>query len=389
MRRFPIFIVLLACTAAACAGENPAPQAAGPGEFREGWRQAAAPAQKTEGKGALTARQEALLAAIPHFEAAAAADPGNTSYRVGLGYTYLAAGRYQQAKETIDQAVGRDRSNPLLYLLRAQAEAALAYMNPQTKAKEIDTALRSFDDAAHLDPANSLALIQAASVAFEVGKQEVALAKLEAGLALPGMALYRLPIPDGLDENASMSIKMWQYAQMWQWGEMVARCQNAARMTLKHGKGKEDAGDQAGAEAAYKQAHALGRQVGNAQPNLFITVSVSLNLMEDAYTNLARVADAKKSREAEAWKGEAGVISIAREELFGKLQSYMKRLDENPPASIEADLALEAESVARPMLGVGLSPTYKAPHIPAGAGAESPAPPPQGPKASPGSAETK
>jgi len=425
VRRFPILIVLLACTAAACAGENPAPQAAGLGEFREGWRQAAGPVQKTEGKGALTARQEALLAAIPLFEAAAAADPGNTYYRVGLGYTYLAAGRYQQAKETIDQAVGRDRKDPLLYLLRAQAEAALAYMNPQTKAKEIDTALRSFDDAAHLDPANSLALIQAASVAFEVGKQEVALAKLEAGLARPAMTLYRLPIPGDLgpspleyaasrakitegllpglwwerlkpecqDKCQKMcqaeSIKMWQYTQMSQWGEMVARCQNAARMTLKHGKGKEDAGDLAGAEAAYKQALALGRQVGNAQPNLFITVSVSLNLMEDAYTNLARVADAKKSREVEAWKGEAGVISIAREELFAKLQSYMKRLDEGPPASIEADLALEAESVARPMLGVGLSPTYKAPHIPEGAGAESPAPPPQGPKASPGSAETK
>ncbi|MFB3882685.1 MAG: tetratricopeptide repeat protein [Armatimonadota bacterium] len=356
--------MLLVCASVACAGEK---QVSAPEEFLEGWRQAAAPAQQTEEKGAFTARQEALVAAIPHFEAAVAADPGEISYRVGLGYAYLAAGKYQQAKEAIDAAVQRSRSDPLLYLLRAQAEAALAYMNPERKAEEIGAALRSFDDAAHLDPANSLSLIQAASVAFEVGKREVGLAKLEAGLARPEMKLYRLPIPEGLNESAAVSIRMWQYLQFWQWGEMLARCQNAARMALKYGKEKEEAGDLAGAEAAYKQALAIGRQVGNARPNLYITVSIAFNLMEDAYMNLARVADAQKSPEAEAWKGEAGVVSIGRQELFGKLQGYVKRLEEAPPLSVEADLALEAEDVSRPMLGVGLSPTYRAPR-PSGSG---------------------
>jgi tetratricopeptide (TPR) repeat protein len=332
---------------------------AGLNEFRAGWRAAASPAPSQQGKGALQARQEALIAAIPHLEAAVAAEPKNAGYLISLGYVYLSAGKYQQAKETLLQATGRDRKDPLPHLLRAQAEAALAIMNPDTKAEQIGAALRSFDDSAQLDQTNSLALVQAASVAYEVGKQEIAREKLKAGLARPGITLYRLPIPGDLSPDTSTSIKMWQHAQMWQWLEMLARAQNAARLLLKEGKQKEDAGDLGGAEALYKQVLALGRQVGNAHPNLFITVSTSLNMMEDAYIALARVAEARKSHEVEAWNGERGVIAIGREELFGQLQSYTKGIDEAPPASVDDTLELEARNVARVMRGVGLSPTHE------------------------------
>jgi len=356
VRRFPVWIVLLACTVAAWAAET---EPAGLSEFRAGWREVAAPASRQEGKGALQARQEALQAAIPLLEAAVSAEPRNVSYRISLGYVYLSAGKYEQAREALFQATERDRKNPVPYLLRAQAEAALAFMNPDTKAQEIGTALRSFEDAAQLDQTNSLALIQAASVAFEVGKQEVALVKLQGGLARPGMTLYRLPIPGDLSPDTSTSIKMWQQAQMWQWLEMLYRCQNVARMLLKEGKEKEDAGDLDGADAVYKQVLALGRQVGNAHPNLFITVSTALNTMEDAYIGLARVSEARKSRDAEAWNGERGVVGIGREELLGQLQIYTKRLDESAPASIDDTLELEAQSVAWVMRGVGLSPTHE------------------------------
>jgi tetratricopeptide (TPR) repeat protein len=356
VRRCLVWIALLVWGVAAWAAET---EQAGISEFRGGWREVASPGPRQEGKGALQVRQEALQAAIPHLEAAVSAEPKNIGYLISLGYVYLSAGKYQQAKETLFQATERDRKNPLPYLLRAQAEAALAFMNPDTKAEEIGTALRSFDDAAHLDPTNSLALIQASSVAFEVGKQEVALAKLEGALARPGMTLYRLPIPGDLSPDTSTSIKIWQHAQMWQWLEMVARCQNVARMLLKEGKQKEDASDLDGAEAVYKQVLALGRQVGNARPNLFITVSTALNIMEDAYISLARVAEAKKSREVEAWNGERGVVAIGREELLGQLQAYSKRLEDDPPSSVDDTLELEARSVAWVMRGVGLSPTHE------------------------------
>jgi tetratricopeptide (TPR) repeat protein len=356
VRSYLVAIVLLACPVSARAAET---EPAGLSEFRAGWRAAASPGPRQEGKGALQARQEALQEAIPHLEAAVSADPKNVSYLISLGYVCLSAGKYQQAKETLLQATERDRKNPLPYLLRAQAEAALAMMNPDTRAEQIGAALRSFDDAAQLDQTNSLALVQAASVASGVGKQDIAMEKLKAGLARLGMTLYRLPIPGDLSPDTGTSTKMWQQAQYTQWLELLARCQNAARMLLKEGKQKEDARDLQGAEAAYQQALALGRQVGNARPNLFITVSTALNIMEDAYIVLARVAEVRQSRELEAWKGERGVVAIGREELLGQLQVYTKRLQESPPPSVEAALELEARSVARVMRGVGLSPTHE------------------------------
>ncbi len=285
----PIIVIMLLASSVARAAKPAPTKADGPSEFRAGWREVAAPVLGHEGKNPLQARQEALMAAIPHFESAVSANPGDASYRLSLGYVYLAAGKYQQAKEALSEAVQRSRKNPLPYLFRAQAEAAISFMAPETKGKTIGTALRLFDDAARLDPTNSLALIQAASVAAEAGKQSMGVAKIEAALQRPGMMLYRLPIPGDLDPSKSNSAKMWQHAQLWQWLELLARSQNAARVMIKFGREKEAGGDLEGAEAVYRQVLVLGRQVGNAQPNTFVAVNTGMDIMEDAYTSLSHL----------------------------------------------------------------------------------------------------
>ncbi len=171
--------------------------------------------------------------------------------------------------------------------------------------------------------------------------------------------LHRLPIPGDLDPDPTTSIRMWQRAQMSQWSELLARCQNAARMISKLGREKAESGDLDGAEALFRQALEIGRHMGNAKPNLFISVNAALNVMEDAYLNLARVAHAKQDPEEQRWAGEAGVLGIGRQELFVGLQHYLKLIEEAPPASLDDLLREEAEYVARTMLGVGLSPTAK------------------------------
>ena len=332
----------------------------GEAEFRAGWLAVVAPRQGTQTGNALQARQEALLSAIPHFDAAVAAEPDNADYRTALVYAELAAGKYQLAYDAVSEAIARKKDSPLLYLLRAQAEAALAHMDPETAPDKAEKVIQSFEDAAHLDPTNSLYALQAASVAFDAGRGELALKKIEATLQLPGITLHRLPIPGDLDPDRTTAIQMWQHLQMSQWSELLARCQNAARMVSNLSKEKFDAGELDAAEALLTQALKIGRQIGNAKPNLFISVNSALNVMQDAYTGMAAVAKAKQdSAEEERWTGEAGVLIIARQDLYAAVQRYVKLINEKPPASIDDLIQEEAEQVAHTMLGAALSPTAK------------------------------
>ena len=327
-------------------------------EFRAGWLAVVAPRQSDQTGNALQARQEALLAAIPHFDAAVVAEPDNADYRTALVYTELAAGKYQLAYDAVSEAIARKKDRPLLYLLRAQADAALAHMDPETAPDKAEKAIQSFEDAAHLDPTNSLYALQAASIAFDAGRGELALKKIEEALQLPGITLHRLPIPGDLDPDRTTAIQMWQHMQMSHWSTLLARCQNAARMASRLSKQKLDAGELDAAEALLTQALEIGRQIGNAKPNLFITINSALNVMQDAYAGLAAVAKARQDPAEEGrWTGEAGVLTIARQDLYAAAQRYVKLINEQPPASIDDLLQEEAEQVAHTMLGSALSPT--------------------------------
>ncbi len=332
----------------------------GEAEFRAGWLAVVAPRQGQQTGNTLEARQEAVLSAIPHFEEAVAADPDNSDYRTALVHAELAAGKYQQAYDAVSEAIARKKDSPLLYLLRAQAEAALSHMDPETAAGKAEKVIQSFADAAHLDPSNSLYALQAASVAFDAGRRGLALKRIEEALQLPGITLHRLPIPGDLDPDRTTAIQMWQHVQMSQWSGLLARCQNAARMASKLSKEKLAAGEVDAAEALLTQALEIGRQIGNAKPNLFISVNSALNVMQDASAGLAAIAKAKQHpADEERWTGEAGVLIIARQDLFAAVQRYVKVIDEEPPASIDDLIREEAEQVARTMLGAALSPTAK------------------------------
>jgi tetratricopeptide (TPR) repeat protein len=347
-------LVLLLLAAPVLRAEQAAPK--GDAEFRAGWLALVAPMSAQRKSSALQARQEARIAALPHFEAAAKADPDNVSYRTALGYVYLAAGKYQLAKETLDEAVARSKRDPLLYLLRGQADAALAQMEPETASAAVERVMRSFDDAARLDPTNSLAGLQAASVAFDAGRRDLGLKKLTEALQRPGMTLYRLPIPGDLHASRSNALRIWQYIQVWQWLELISRCDNVVKTELKLGGEKQETGDLDGAQALYEQALQVARRIGNARPNTIVCVNSGINAMEDSYVRLLELARKKSSKQAEQWEGELGVLQIGRSELQGILQTYLKRIEENPPDSVEALLEYEGESVGRVMLGIGLTP---------------------------------
>ncbi len=357
MRKIPAVVLMLLMASVAFAGETPvAPK--GDDEFRAGWLALVAPMSVREKTAGLQARQEARLAALPHFEAAVKADPENVSYKTALGYACLAAGKYQLAKDTLDQAIAQSKRDPLLHLLRGQAEAALGLMDPETASATVEKVMRSFEEAARLDPKNSLAPLQAASVAFDTGRKDLGMKKLNEAMERPTIMLYRLPIPGDLSADRSTALKQWQYVQMTQWMEMISRGGNVGRVLLKQGGEKQEAGDLKGAHTSYLQALEVAKRIGNVRPNLIITVNTAMNAMEDSYVRLLDVAKkTNDNKETERWEGELGVLQIGRTELGAVLQGYIKHVDENPPATVEAMLDLQGENISRVMLGIGLTPT--------------------------------
>jgi tetratricopeptide (TPR) repeat protein len=369
------FVLLAARIAVAEEASNPAKQAEV--EFRAGWTTMATPTTAA-GQSKLEAYQGALTKTIEHFEAAVEARPKHTDYRTALVYAYLAAGKYQRAYEEVGTAIARNRADPLLYLLRAQAQAALTYVDHDHRGEWFRDALQSFEDAAALDPENALAPLQAASVAYDADQNETAMKKLEQALVRPGITLYRLPIPGDLGADRGESLKLWQAIQLRQWWEIVNRGQNVAQKLVKSGEAYEQAaaramegegegGESGGlsedarsylqtAEERYRTALEVGRQIGNTRPNLVITVNSALNIMQDAYVHLARVGRRLRSPDVQRWEGEAGVVQIGRQYLLRALTAYQESLEAQPPASIDDLLKLEGGQVAGTMLGVALSP---------------------------------
>ena len=358
MRAFQIAVLATALAVAGLASGARAEEACAEGraEFLAGWREFAKPFSPEATDRTLTARQEARLAALPHLEAAVAAEPEDEQYRISLAYVCLTAGRYQKAKEILDSSLELNRDSPMLYLLHGQAEAALAQMEPAKASSRIKPALESLGRAAQLDPENALPLLQAASVAFDVARPDLALPLLELALGREGCTMYRLPIPADLGSDHVSSLHIWQYVQYEQWSQLIARGDNVSKAALRLGAEKEKLGELEAAERHFQQALSVGRAVGAARPNLYISVNAAINLMEDAYGNLLRVAEARESKEAPVWRNELGVLQIGRGMLAGALQGYLQEVATSPPDSVEALLELEAEGLRMIIAGIGLTP---------------------------------
>jgi tetratricopeptide (TPR) repeat protein len=385
---------------------GPSAQAAlpkGAEDYREGWRIFASPKPGPDKRITLESRASAHKDAVPKLEAAVAADPTSLKYRTALVYTLLSASEYQKAKTAVDAAIKRERGDPLLYLLRAQAEAALAQMDPAKASNNVGPAIAALDRASELDPTNSLPLLQAVSIALDLDRLDLALPRLERALALPDCRLYSLSVPFDLDPNPSVAVTLWQQIQFTYWFDLLARCQNAARGVVRLGDQAVKTGDLEAAESRYQQARQIGRMVGRSKPYLFLSVGTAVDILDLSYQRLAAIAqgqadvagqaagEAKKAgqdtaaydqeasrwkHEAEKWNGERGVLQFGASQLQGALGSYRKQLAETPPPSIEAMTQLEAGWLTSVMAGIGLEPEKvppSAPQAPAGKPAAAPA----------------
>ena len=356
-RRISAFLIslLLATTAAQAKSRPVAGPPAGEAEYRAGWLALIAPSLNPKTVGSLDAREKARHTAISHFNEAVAADPKNPTYQASLSYVCLGVGKYQTAKTAIDLAIDVERKDPVLYLLRGQAEATLAQMDPAAAAQSIGPAIAAFDRAAQMDPKNALPLLQAASVAYDVDRLDLAAPRLQQALTRPECRLYRLPVPTDLLPEKGPSLQIWEQIQLGYWVDLLARGQNVANSLLRLGGQEEKLGQLESAQAYYQQAYEVGRKVGRIEPHLFISVGTAIDILDRVYTAFVRVATAKNDPQAtEKWQGELGVLRIGRGELEGIVPQYFAALKTNPPASVEEMLRREAEQVGRVFRGIGL-----------------------------------
>ena len=233
---------------------------------------------------------------------------------------------------------------------------------PVTAGKNIGKAITAFDRAGELDAKNALPLLQAASVAFFVDRLDLAEPRLKQALARPECRLYRLPVPTDLEPARGSSFRIWEQIQMSYWMELLARCQDAAASALRLGVQAEKLRQAEAAEAYYRQAYEVGRQVGRIQPNLFLSVGTAIDILERVYPALARIATAKgDTQQAEMWNGEAGVLQIGRGEMEAAMPEFFAALKSDPPASVDEMLSLEAVHVGRVYRGIGLGVSAPAP----------------------------
>jgi hypothetical protein len=165
---------------------------------------------------------------------------------------------------------------------------------------------------------------------------------------------------------------MWHYVQLAQWQQLIARCVNVQRGLLKLGAksmraadadtgeappAEQSAEEIEAAEGLFRQALDLGRHVGSAEPNLFVTVWQGMEMMQNAYEGLAGAAALAGSGDLQRWDGEIGVLAIGRVQLHAALQQYEKRRGEDPPVSIAELLSFEARLVKPIMAGIDLTPS--------------------------------
>ncbi len=350
--------LLLAVSPAARAESEKASQ--GETEFRAGWTEFTKPVTGKPNEATPEVRQLAREAAIPHLEAAVAADPDNVAYHTALAHVCLAAGKYRKGLEAANQAIKLERGDPLLYLLRGQAEAALAQLNAEEDSRRVGRAMTAFSRAAELDPKNALPLFQAASVAIDLKRPDLVEFNLGKALSRPECRLYQIPVPEDLGDSPAASLKAWEYAQYGNWIGLVARCRNVADYLLRRGKQEEEKGELAAAADYYQKVRDIAARVGTTEPRLFITVNTAIDMLEDAYGCLARAAEAAGDEQARRWEGEKGICGIARQQLFGALKTYQDEVSAGKIGTVEQSLKRQAELVSPMIAGVGL-PTGESP----------------------------
>jgi hypothetical protein len=270
-----IFISLLLLVISTCAfgAENP---------LRAGWlafaRPALEPAKYPSSFAQHDAREQAIALLL-------AADGKDAVAKESLGYFYLRDYQYYKAKEQFEAALKRNSKDPLLHYLLAQTNAILTATEPEKMSEECKQPIEGFKKAAEREPDNAMPLLQAASVAFDSGRTDLALPLVTEALKRSAYHLYKLPMPEDLTDDAGQSAAAWWWVQSELWGEGISRTANCAHGLRQRGDQLKLNENLSGADELYQQVSQMGMLISRSEPALTTALAVGLELQRQALEN--------------------------------------------------------------------------------------------------------
>jgi len=317
LRFFLVIILLSVSVSCALASEQ---------EVRAAWLAYAKPAISPQDYPTAFHLRQARQNAIAILQASL--DQKDPELQEALGYFLLRDYQYHKAKEAFEAALKRRGNEPRLRYFLATTKAILLASNPDTMPEESKAVIEEFQKAAKAEPQNALPLLQAASVAFDADRPDLALPLVTEALAKPGLYLYRLPIPSDLVPDSAQASAAWWLVEAELWGEIINRTANCARGLSREGKRLALRKDAASREL-YQKAEAVGQLLTRTTPPLASSLAAGLEVQRQAL--LAQSDDAGA-------RSKLAKIETAQANLQKAWEDLQAQEKQNPPKTPEARL---------------------------------------------------
>ena len=288
------------------------------------------------------ARERAInpLVAIP---------PGKRSMPevTALGYFHLRDFQYNNARDSFEYALKHNNKDPLLRYLFASTKAILLVTEPEKMQEQGKGVIEEFKRLSGRDPNNAMPLIQAASVAFDCNRIDLALPLINEALKKPEFRFYQVPLPDKLDESPVQSAKAWWWVQAELWNEMVSRTANCTRGLLQRASRHSLAGDPKRADELYQQAVQVAALLTRTSPANADAAFTGLEL--ERQTLLAQSTSPGVSQPP---AGQLAKIEAAQRELERKWRELQAQEQAQPPVSVEERLAHQKSLLEAALAGL-------------------------------------
>ncbi len=299
-------------------------------EFRAGWlefvRPAIAPDEFPTAFHYHRARERAIASMKLSLENKKRAETLES-----LAYFYLRDFQYQNAREGFEEALKRKGDEPRLRHLLGQTKAVLLLAEPETRSEECKEAIKEFRRAADREESNAMPLFQAASVAFDSNRSDLALPLVKEALGRPECGFYTLPVPEDLAEDRAQATGAWWWVQSELWKEMIVRAANCGRWVVRQADRSALRGEKEKAEELYLQAVQIGQHLYRTNPPLVEALAAGLEMERTALRGRLR-NPAGDSADVEERLKRLDSAQKNLERLWRDLREKERR---QPPASIE------------------------------------------------------
>jgi len=320
-------VLLLASVSCAFASEQ---------ELRAAWLAYAKPAISPQDYPTAFHLRRARENAIAVLQASP--DQKDSELQEALGYFLLRDYQYHKAQVAFEAAIKRRGQEPRLRYFLAVTKAILLTSNPDTMPEQSKTVIEEFQKASKAEPQNALPLLQAASVAFDADRPDLALPLVTEALAKPGFYLYRLPVPSDLVPDGPQATAAWGMVESELWGEIINRATNCARGLMREGNRLSLRKETAAAQELYQKSEAIGQMLTRTTPPLASSLAAGLEVERQALIARSENPEARQ---------KLAKVEAAQEALQKSWEDLQAQEKSNPPKTPEARLENQKQLVEK------------------------------------------